>query len=94
MSVMPFPSMKPRVAKPKLTERKFRVELRCPCCRAQETVIVSALDEPSDPATVQDFMDSGALETIEHDCGACGEEMTIISQVDYIRTPEEMRGEN
>lgn len=94
MTVMLFPASKPRGAKPKLTEKQFRVQLRCACCRNQEAIVMSVLDEPGDPATVQEFMESGALDTISHECSACGEEMTIVSQVDYIRTPEEARGEN
>lgn len=93
MTVMLMPSNRRLSAKPKLAERQFRVQLRCPCCRGEEAIVVSALDEPGDPATVHDFMESGALETIEHACRSCGEEMTIIKQVDYVRTPEEARGE-
>ncbi|MCJ2129192.1 hypothetical protein MKK51_10065 [Methylobacterium sp. E-045] len=80
--------------KPKIMERKFRVQLRCPECASEDAVCISMADEPGDPATIHDFTDSGALDRIEHDCKRCGTDMSIVVRVDYLRTPEEGRSQD
>lgn len=91
MTVLLMQPGRPTSAKPKLMERRFRVHMGCRECGAEDVVQVCVADEPGDPATVHDFYESGALEQIEHFCPKCGDEMTVIKDAAYQRTPEEIR---
>lgn len=70
-----------------MQERAFSVRLRCTHCDRERSQIICLADEPNDPATSQDFYESGAVGDIDPDCMFCGETGVVILGVSYIRRP-------
>lgn len=92
LSVLFLPSSDRHAAiKPKIMERRFRVSFRCTHCDAETAIVVLMADEPNDPATVEDFAGSGALDLIDEECRRCYEDLTLVTRIEYMRTPEESR---
>lgn len=92
MSVLLPPSSRSGSAvRPILQERKFRLSLKCLECQHEHPFEMMLYDEPNDPATTDDFYDSGVLDLIQFQCERCGHEHASYREVVFIEDATTVR---
>ena len=93
MSLMLRPSHTHSAVRPTLQKRRFRLVRECIECEHPSTTTLVLVDEPGDPASINDFYTSGILERTPFDCERCGCDHGIIVETAYLKAPNEERGE-
>jgi hypothetical protein len=73
--------------RPIIQERKFRLSLKCLECQHEHPFDLTLYDEPNDPATKDDFYESGVLDHIQFRCERCNCEHASYQDVIYVRAP-------
>lgn len=77
---------------PILQERRFRVSLKCIECSHEHPLEMTLYDEPNDPATRDDFYDSGVIDRIQFKCERCGSAHASYRDIVYIKAPTDTEG--
>lgn len=90
MTIMLPPTHMAAAARPILQERRFRLMLRCNECQHEAPQIVSLVDEPNDPASEEDFAESGALDQLDYACEKCGCDTAVLTGLDYLKRPTDV----
>jgi hypothetical protein len=93
MSVLLPPSNRSGAAvRPILQERRFKVSLRCIDCGHEHPLEITLFDEPNDPATRDDFYDSGVIDQIHFESVECGCQHARYRDVVFIRDETDAGG--
>ena len=93
MSVLLPPSSRSRAAaRPVIQERKFRLSLKCLECQHEHPFEMTLYDEPNDPATKDDFYESGVIDLIQFQCERCGHGHASYQDVVYIKAATDVEG--
>lgn len=93
MSVLLPPSSRSgSPVRPILQERRFKLALKCIDCAHEHPLEMTLYDEPNDPATKDDFYDSGVIDRIQFKCEKCGCEHASYQDVVYIRAMTDTDG--
>jgi ribosomal protein S14 len=78
--------------RPILQERRFKVSLRCIDCGHEHPLEMTLYDEPNDPATRDDFYDSGVIDRIHFECVECGCQHASYRDVVFIKDETDAGG--